>query len=34
VQGGLIGVPIAFQAVVVDGGSIAFGGNAPVVTLQ
>jgi len=34
VQGGLIGVPIAFQTVVVANGGIAFGGNAPVVTLQ
>ena len=33
-QGSLIGVPIAFQAVVVDGGLVAFGGNAPVVTLN
>ena len=34
VQAGLIGVDIAFQTVVVANGSIAFGGNAPVVTLQ
>lgn len=34
VQGGLIGVPIAFQTVVVANGAIAFGDNAPVVTLQ
>ncbi|MCK5941281.1 MAG: hypothetical protein KAI24_04855, partial [Planctomycetes bacterium] len=34
VQGGLIGVPVAFQTVVVANGSIAFGGNATVVTLQ
>lgn len=34
VQSGLIGVDIAFQAVVVANGLIAFGGNAPVVTLQ
>ena len=33
-QGSLIGVPIAFQAIVVDGGLVAFGGNAPVVTLK
>ena len=33
-QGSLIGVPVAFQAVVVDGGVVAFGGNAPVVTLN
>ncbi|MGK0301882.1 MAG: hypothetical protein ACI89X_002762 [Planctomycetota bacterium] len=34
VQAGLIGVELAFQTVVVANGSIAFGGNAPVVTLQ
>jgi len=34
VQAGLIGVDIAFQSVVVANGSIAFGGNAPVVTLH
>tara|TARA_R110002111_G_scaffold137428_2_gene203213 strand:- start:2834 stop:3538 length:705 start_codon:yes stop_codon:yes gene_type:complete len=34
VQAGLIGIDLAFQTVVVANGSIAFGGNAPVVTLQ
>lgn len=34
VQAGLIGVQVAFQSLVVANGSIAFGGNAPVVTLQ
>jgi len=34
VQAGLIGVQVAFQTVVVANGSIAFGGNAPVVTLH
>lgn len=34
VQAGLIGVDIAFQTVVVANGTIAFGGNAPVVTLN
>jgi carboxypeptidase T len=33
-QAGLIGAQVAFQAVVVSAGSIAFGGNAPVVTLH
>ncbi len=31
---GLIGVELALQTVVIANGSIAFGGNAPVVTLQ
>ena len=34
VLAGLIGVELALQTVVVANGSIAFGGNAPVVTLQ
>jgi murein tripeptide amidase MpaA len=34
VQAGLIGVDLAFQTVVVANGAIAFGGNAPVVTLE
>ncbi|MEO6595430.1 MAG: M14 family zinc carboxypeptidase [Planctomycetota bacterium] len=34
VQAGLVGVPIAFQSVLVTTGGIAFGGNAPSVTMQ
>jgi hypothetical protein len=34
VLAGLSGVELALQTVVVANGSIAFGGNAPVVTLQ
>lgn len=34
VQASLVGVDIAFQSVVAASGTIAFGGNAPVVTLQ
>ncbi len=34
VQPGLVGLPIAFQSLLVANGVIAFGGNAPLVTLQ